>query len=61
MTAIVSVVNLTSLRWVIRQSVGLRLTAKSVVRANEAMAAARYLHSAIKTEWIFQKIRLYLE
>ena len=41
MTVIVSVVNQTSLEWVISQSIGLKSAAKSVVSANEAMAAAR--------------------
>ena len=53
MTAIVSVVKLTSLEWVISQSIRLKLAAKSVVRANEAVAVARQMHSAIQNEKIF--------
>ena len=41
MTVTVSVVNLTSLGWILSQSTGLNLAAKSVVRANEAVAADR--------------------
>ena len=41
MRVIVSVLNLTSFGYVITQSTGLGLATKSVVRANEAMAAAR--------------------
>ena len=55
MTAIVSIVNWTSLGWVINHSIGLiLLAAKSVVRANEVMAADRQMHSLIKSERSFQ-------
>ena len=50
----VSVVNFTSLGWVIIQSTGLKLAAKLIVRANEAMATPRQMHPAIKSERIFQ-------
>ena len=60
MTVIVSVVNLTSLEWVISRSVGLKLASKSVVRANEATAAARQMNSVIEHERIFLKKSQYL-
>ena len=44
MTVKVSAVNITSLEWVISQSIRLKLAAKSVVRANEEMAATRQMH-----------------
>ena len=53
MTDIVSVLNVTSLVWVISQSTGLKLAAKSVLCAHEAMAASRQTHSTIKDEQIF--------
>ena len=54
MTVIVSVVNWISLGWVVSQFTGLKLAAKSVVCVNEAMAAARQMHSAIENERMFQ-------
>ena len=56
MTVNVSVVNLASPGWVISQATGLQVAVKSVVRAEEAMTAARQMHSAIKNERIFQKV-----
>ena len=58
MTIIVPVVKLTSLEWVISHSTGLKLAAKSVVGANEALAAVLQMHSAIKNDRIFQECRL---
>ena len=57
-TVTVSVVNLTSLGWIISQSTGLNLAAKSIVRANEAVAVDRQkiMHLGIKNELMFQKV-----
>ena len=57
MTVIVSVVYITSLGWVISQSTGLKLAAKSVICANKAMGAARQMHSAIKNERVLKTTR----
>ena len=56
MTVIVSVVNLTTLGWVISQSTGFKIAAKLVVCADEAMAAALQMLQQSKTSQFFQKV-----